>query len=602
MSRNSLKALLGILTILVVLAGCEDQEVFRGDEASKPYTHLRFQNNPNNFQFAVMSDRTGGARPGVLPAAVDLLNLVRPEFVVNVGDLIEGYAEDEALLKSWWKEIDDELNRLDMPFFFVMGNHDVNLDPSEKVWFERAGADRGYSHFIYKDVLFLLMSTEDPPKNEVTPELSERYERAKSGKASPDEARAIIEDLERWAGKVNISDAQVEYFKKVLDDNPTVRWTFAFMHSPAWAQPDPGNFGTIESLLSDRPYTVFAGHTHTYTYTRRKGRDYITLGMTGALAPANATTGNMDHLAWVTMTDKGPVVSNLLLNGILDKRGAVPTLQGFLLYRPRQITQTGLSLGVRSVPNLRDLGGYETKDGAIVAPGLLYRSNQLSGISPSDMEKLAGLKLKNAYDLRTAAERKVRPEELPPGVNYVVLDVLADSPQAGPAMLEKLMKDPKEANAALGGGKVEEGFRQSYREFVSLPSAKVGFRKLFLALGDKEHLPALFHCTTGKDRTGWAAAAFLTLLGVPREEIVEDYLRSNEYILPAYKKVIDGFEAGGGDPAIPSAILGVKKEYLDAAFDEMQTKYGTIEKYFSEGLGIDAPQQKALQEMYLARP
>ena len=161
------------------------------------------------------------------------------------------------------------------------------------------------------------------------------------------------------------------------------------------------------------------------------------------------------------------------------------------------------------------------------------------------------------------------------------------------------MQEPKKANVALGGGKVEEGFRDSYREFVSLPSAQSEFRKLFLALGDKQKLPAVFHCTTGKDRTGWAAAAFLTLMGVPRETVMEDYLRSNDYILPAYKKVIDGFVAAGGERAIPLAILGVKKEYLDAAFDEMEKKYGTIEKYFSEGLGIDAAWQKGLRELYL---
>jgi protein-tyrosine phosphatase len=263
--------------------------------------------------------------------------------------------------------------------------------------------------------------------------------------------------------------------------------------------------------------------------------------------------------------------------------------------------KTGQSLGITSVPNLRDLGGYKTSDGKTVAKGLVYRSNQLSGISPGDMNKLAKLKLKVDYDLRTAAERKARPDELPPGVKYVWLDVLADSPQAGPAQLEKLMQDPKKANAALGGGKAEEGFKKSYREFVSLPSAKKEFRELFLALGDQKKLPALFHCTTGKDRTGWAAAALLTLLGVPKEKVMEDYLRSNDYILPAYQKVIDKFVAAGGDKSIPLAILGVKKEYLDAAFDEMQTKYGTIEKYFSEGLGINAAQQKALRDLYLGQ-
>jgi len=261
----------------------------------------------------------------------------------------------------------------------------------------------------------------------------------------------------------------------------------------------------------------------------------------------------------------------------------------------------GQSLGIASVPNLRDLGGYRTSKGATVASGLAYRSNQLNGISQDDMKKLSKLGLKVILDLRTWAERSARPDELPSGTKFVWLDVLADSPQAGPAQLEKLMQDPKKANAELGGGKVEAAFQASYREFVSLPSAKKGFRNLFLSLGDKSQLPALFHCTTGKDRTGWAAAALLTLLGVPRDKVYEDYLRSNDYIIPAYKKVIDGFVAAGGDRNIPLAILGVKKEYLDAAFDEMQKKYGSIEKYFSKGLGIDAAQQKAIRDQYLGQ-
>jgi protein-tyrosine phosphatase len=480
-----------------------------------------------------------------------------------------------------------------------MGNHDVNLDPSEKVWFERAGASRGYSHFIYKDVLFLMLSTEDPPKNDPGPDLEDKYERVKAGQVTPEEGRAIVEELETWAGTVNISDAQVDYFKDVLEANPSVRWTIGFMHAPAWAQPDPGNFAEIEALLANRPYTMFAGHTHTYDHTLRHGRDYVTMGMTGGLAPALATTGNMDHVAWVTMTDEGPIISNLLLNGVLDKRGAVPGLQEFLLYRPRQITQTGQSLGIKSVPNLRDLGGYQTGDGYTVASGLLYRSNQLHHISPGDMKLISGLNLKYVYDLRTYDEMHSRPEELPPTVSHVWLDVLADSPQAGPAMLEKLMADPAQANEVLGGGKAAEGFAQSYREFISLPSAQREYRKLFLSVADRKMLPALFHCTTGKDRTGWAAAAFLTLLGVPEDQVYEDYLRSNDYILPLYQKVIDGAVAQGIEEEIPLSILGVKREYLDAAFDEMETKYGTIENYFAEGLRIDANQQATLRKLYL---
>jgi protein-tyrosine phosphatase len=266
---------------------------------------------------------------------------------------------------------------------------------------------------------------------------------------------------------------------------------------------------------------------------------------------------------------------------------------------PVEKAAPGESLGIVSVVNLRDLGGYTTADGATVARGLVYRSNQLSGIPEGDMEKLAALGLKVDYDLRTADERDARPDELPPGVEYVVVDVLADSPQAGPAMLEKLMVDPAAANEEFGGGKVEEGFRQSYREFVTLPSAKTEFSKMFLGMADEEKLPALFHCTTGKDRTGWAAAALLTLLGVPKDQVYEDYLRSNDNILPAYRHAIDPFVEAGGDPEIPAAILGVKREYLDAAFDEMEREYGTIENYFAEGLGIDADGQQALRDLYL---
>lgn len=104
---------------------------------------------------------------------------------------------------------------------------------------------------------------------------------------------------------------------------------------------------------------------------------------------------------------------------------------------------------------------------------------------------------------------------------------------------------------------------------------------------------------TGKDRTGRAAAALLTLIGVPKDVVLEDYLSSNDYILPAYQDTVDAFVAAGGEPAIAPAILGVKKEYLDAAFEEMETRFGSIENYFSEGLDIDPAQQQALRDLYL---
>jgi protein-tyrosine phosphatase len=261
----------------------------------------------------------------------------------------------------------------------------------------------------------------------------------------------------------------------------------------------------------------------------------------------------------------------------------------------------GNALEISTVPNLRDVGGYRKRDGATVARGLVYRSDTFNPMSSGDMKKLEQIGLKNDYDLRTTAEVRVKPDQVPPGIQYHLLNVLADAKSAAPAQLEALLHQPKKANAVLGGGRVEAMFTEGYREFVSLPSAKLSYRTLFLSLADQQKLPAVFHCTTGKDRTGWAAAALLTLLGVPKETVVADFMRSNEYTLPQFNHAIDSFVAAGGDRDIPVAIFGVKKEYLEASFDEMQKQYGTIEKYFAEGLGIDDAGQKALRDLFLAK-
>jgi len=188
---------------------------------------------------------------------------------------------------------------------------------------------------------------------------------------------------------------------------------------------------------------------------------------------------------------------------------------------------------------------------------------------------------------------------MPRGVQYHLLNVLAGAKSAASAEIEALMHEPKRANSTLGCGKIEAMFMDAYREFITLPSANQSYRTLFLSLADQGKLPAVFHCTTGKDRTtGWAAAALLTLLGVPKETVMADFMRTNEYTLPQFMQVTEDFVAVGGDRAIAEAVFGVKAEYLEASFDEMQKRYGTIERYFSEVLGIHAAGQNALRALY----
>ena len=323
---------------------------FQIEENAKPYTHLNFKNDPDEFQFAIISDNAGGTRSGVLAKTVEMTNLLQPEFIVHVGDLIEGYSDDEDQIQAWWKEIDEILEPLKMPFFFLPGNHDLYSEPSTKAWRQRFGDERGYYHFVYKDALFLMINTEDPPKTladlkHISPEGYDRmmlnFEAL--GKVKGDltlEDIKKVDELADWVGVINISDAQVAYFKEVLEVNPDVRWTFCFMHAPPYftltsGEKDPGKFAKIETLLGNRPYTVFSAHTHIYDYEERNGHDFITTSTSGGISIPRH--GAIDHILWVTLDNEGPKIVNLLLNGIMDKKGPPKDddLAAIGLYRPK---------------------------------------------------------------------------------------------------------------------------------------------------------------------------------------------------------------------------------------------------------------------------
>lgn len=245
----------------------------------KPWTEKRFENEPDNFQFAILTDRTGGHRKGVFGKAIEKLNLLMPEFVMSVGDLIEGSRIPDTI-DSQWAEFDKLLQPLAMRFFYVPGNHDIANELMRSEWLERYG--RSYYHFIYKNVLFLALDSTD----------------------GDDDA--------------TFSDDQINYFKKVLADHPDVRWTLLFMHHPVWMYRSFNGFIELEEALKDRPYTMYAGHHHRYMQAVRKERNYYVLATTGGGSQLRGPQfGEFDHVTWITMTDDGPRMLNLKLDGML---------------------------------------------------------------------------------------------------------------------------------------------------------------------------------------------------------------------------------------------------------------------------------------------
>src|SRR4051812_2305892 len=133
------------------------------DKGPNPWTSLNLNNDPKNFQFAVVTDRTGGHRAGVFEDAVRKLNLLQPEFVMSVGHLFEGDSRDETQINQMWDEFQSFVAKLKMPFFYVPGNHDLSNEIQQRKWAERFG--RKYYHFVYRDVLFLCLNSEDPVRH-----------------------------------------------------------------------------------------------------------------------------------------------------------------------------------------------------------------------------------------------------------------------------------------------------------------------------------------------------------------------------------------------------------------------------------------------------
>ncbi|WP_291794759.1 tyrosine-protein phosphatase [Brevibacterium sp.] len=254
---------------------------------------------------------------------------------------------------------------------------------------------------------------------------------------------------------------------------------------------------------------------------------------------------------------------------------------------------------IPTLPNLRDLGGHRTTDGRRVRAGILYRSVDLSRVDADGLDVLQGLGIRTVFDLRTAPECEQRPDRLPAGAHRVALDVLRDSQQTAPAQMATFFEDAVKAEEFLGGGRAVEHLAQAYRDIVSLPSALEAYSGYFRGLLAADGSASLVHCTTGKDRTGWAAASLLLTLGVEPDAVMADYLRTNTDLLPALQPVFDQFAEAGGSPEMLRPVLGVREEYLVTALAEADARFGGIEGYVREGLGLSEDELTRLRSLFL---
>lgn len=228
-------------------------------------------------------------------------------------------------------------------------------------------------------------------------------------------------------------------------------------------------------------------------------------------------------------------------------------------------------------PNLRDLGGYAAADGKKVKIGQVFRSDDLNDLSEADLALLASLGIKTVVDFRDRREAALCPDRLP-------------------LTVRRSVNIPIEAGRLMSGfsdGRLDRdktmGIMVSvYRALVN--DFQPSFREFFDLLADAGNTPLLFHCTAGKDRTGLAAALFLSALGVERVVVFADYLLSRELLKSKYVFGVDYDH-------VMEPLYSVAPEFIEAAFGVIDGQYGGPERYLSEKLGVDIAR---FREMYTA--
>lgn len=241
--------------------------------------------------------------------------------------------------------------------------------------------------------------------------------------------------------------------------------------------------------------------------------------------------------------------------------------------------------------NFRDVGGYRTADGRKVVWGKLYRSASVGRYTAEDQALIRGLSVGSIIDLRTTRERKADKAPWMHGadVGYWTRDYEFSGGNLG-ALFTK--------GAKLDGETVRKAMIDGYRSFPKEQAP--AYRMLFdrLLHSDKA---VIVNCTAGKDRTGLATALVLSALGVPYDTIMQDYLLSNTTL------DTDGLRADAGmsaamaalPPEVAKPLLGVEPDYLDAAFDQIDKDYGSVENYLKRELGVDRAAIQRLRQRML---
>ena len=246
----------------------------------------------------------------------------------------------------------------------------------------------------------------------------------------------------------------------------------------------------------------------------------------------------------------------------------------YVLENSVEIITSERLLPMEGAYNVRDAGGYKTADGKTVKWGKVFRSGDLNQLTNTDKAYLENIGIKTIVDFRTSLEKSTAPDtSLATVVNR--LEYPIDTGNVIDMVQIALQTVEENKQVLIDGNKLfVTDFQDVYKNF-------------FAALMDENNPPLLFHCSAGKDRAGFATALFLSALGVDKETVIEDYLLSGIYVEEKYASTVS---------LAPNLapLFTVYREYIEAAFDTIDEKYGGIESYLKNELGVDLELMKTI--------
>jgi protein-tyrosine phosphatase len=241
---------------------------------------------------------------------------------------------------------------------------------------------------------------------------------------------------------------------------------------------------------------------------------------------------------------------------------------------------------LEGAPNFRDLGGYPSENGKHTVHRKIFRSQTLAQLSDSDMIRIKEWGIRTVIDFRSDEEVLKEPSRLPEGVKIVRLPI--DVGRSDTQQIKQLLM-----TGALDSIQCVNFMQAANRKFVTEFASQ--YRDFFNILLQPESYPAVFHCTAGKDRTGFAAAMLLDALDVDWDTVMDDYLLTNRYLKPQSLM-----------PQIPEQAMpafrqmwGVQPSYLNAAKEEIIQRYGSIDNYLHQELNVGRAEKDKLMQYLL---